>query len=292
MSDPVFFPQEYPANDMEAWISVEGCVFDIEILHRTLRCVEDPMFTGYLGQNNALQNEPRGFLKIWKMPEFNHSYVIGADVGGGKERGDPSAACVLDSTSREQVAEFHGHLLPDFYAKELYKLGEFYNNALMVPERNAIGIATVRELYNMQYPNLYLEKKFKKGYATHTEDIGIFTSQTNKEQIINWMKKEMVGEKEGDTIVKNPIQLRSRWLINEMLNFIYRPSKQNPNRVYMEAIQGSHDDRVMASCLAAYCLPMVYQMSEVKQEPEMYSYNWFMNLSKKDDWLKYKIGNM
>lgn len=278
MLDPTLFPQEYPITAEEAFVARKGCVFDIATVHSMLKKARPPEYTGFL-VDGGIQRDDNGWVKIWRMPMKGHSYIIGADVGGGKESGDPSAAAVIDVTAREQVAEFHTHIHPDLYGKELAKLGYFYRNALMVVERNSMGLGTIRELYNIGYQNLFTEKKFKKGYEKDTENIGIYTSPANKEAIINSLKKEIRGEREGDNLVKKPFEIHSKFILSEMLNFVYKPSKHNENHVRMEAIGSEKDDRVMSLSLGTFAMPDAMYIPPDKPQVEFGTLKWFMNRS-------------
>ena len=80
-------------------------------------------------------------------PEEDTAYVIGADVAEGLKHGDYSSAHVLAVGDETRVvAEWHGHIEPDLFAYELFKLGTWYNTALVLPEVNNHGLTTVTEL--------------------------------------------------------------------------------------------------------------------------------------------------
>jgi len=87
--------------------------------------------------------------------------VIGADVGEGLAHGDASAACVLDLKTGEQVAELHGRIPPDRFARVLDALGRYYHRALLGVERNNHGHSTLNTLsHTCQYPNLYHHTRY------------------------------------------------------------------------------------------------------------------------------------
>ena len=85
-------------------------------------------------EKGKLVADSQGLIKVFKQPEYGKYYVIGIDVAEGLIDGDYDAAVVLDNTTLEQVATFHGHIDVDLYAEEIYKLGRYYNDALLLPD--------------------------------------------------------------------------------------------------------------------------------------------------------------
>jgi hypothetical protein len=68
-------------------------------------------------------------------------------------------------------------------------LGYYYNEALIVPERNNHGLVTCVELRDQQYPNLYLD--VSEGSIEpdrETLNIGVFTSEKTKPLMIDKLR--------------------------------------------------------------------------------------------------------
>jgi len=100
-------------------------------------------------------------LDVYEQPEPGKEYVIGADTAEGV---DPSRSnrnpdfSVADAGALDngrQVAELRGRFDPDVFAAYLVKVGEFYNNALIVVEANGYGKAVLDELQGFGYVNVY-----------------------------------------------------------------------------------------------------------------------------------------
>jgi hypothetical protein len=90
-----------------------------------------------------------------------------------------------------------------------------------------------------------------------------------------------------------PLEIRSKWLLSEMLNYIYKPSKQNPNIIRMEAQGSEHDDRVMAAAMAGFTMPNVVFVPPPKEIAPFGSLEYFRrrrDASYRGN-LAYKIGN-
>lgn len=168
-SDKNLIPQEYPENADEAFLVSGRPMFNHKILHDMEAQVSDVIFEGFLSDNlqeitfNHLKN---GELKIWKTPKDGRKYLISADIAGGvsDESGlDPtksenrcwSVGTVFDRSSWEVVAEIRIKCDPGTFGKKLATLGEFYNFALLAPELNNMGQATLEALKSAGYPHIF-----------------------------------------------------------------------------------------------------------------------------------------
>ena len=95
---------------------------------------------------------------VWQHPLSEHSYIISADVARGDSR-DFSTFHVIDVGEGECVAEYRGKIPPDRFGELLFEFGKKYNNALLCPENNSYGFATIIKLKDLEYPNLYHKKR-------------------------------------------------------------------------------------------------------------------------------------
>ena len=78
-----------------------------------------------------------------------------------------------------QVAEWHGHIDPDLFGFELYKLGRFYNTAFLGVESNNHGLTTLTTLINghalhktESYRNLYFKELIDEENQRRTKKFG------------------------------------------------------------------------------------------------------------------------
>ena len=95
---------------------------------------------------------------IWKQPLSENEYVISADVSRGDAK-DYSTFHVIDTSMSEVVAEYKGKIRPDDFGVLIDKYGRKYNNALVCPENNSYGYATILKLQDLRYPRLYCKPK-------------------------------------------------------------------------------------------------------------------------------------
>lgn len=167
-------------------------------------------------------------------PAPNKKYVIGADVGGGSG-GDYSVAQVLDAATGEQVFTYRDNrVTPKQFGAVLAQLGARYNNALVAPERNNMGIATIDELTNLNYKNIYRAADGK---------LGFLTMEQSKPTIIFNL----------DAMLNNHlISLSDKDTLEELQMFQHLTSSTNSSK--MGAPNGKHDDCVMALAIASHLI--------------------------------------
>jgi hypothetical protein len=82
-------------------------------------------------------------LVVYVPPQPGRSYVIGGDPAEGNPTSDDSAATVLDAQSGEEVACLAGKFEPAVFAEYLDAVGQWYNEAALMVERNNHGHAVL-----------------------------------------------------------------------------------------------------------------------------------------------------
>jgi hypothetical protein len=247
MSQVELFPQEYPVTSEEAFISSSAMIFDWIALREHEKFCKEPGWRGLLkdlGEEIRYEPNSSGNLRIWRMPQLNHVYVIGADIAEGVKNGCFSAASVIDINEMEQVAEYHGHIPPDEFGDSLFNLGRFYNNALLAPESwPGVGAVTMAKLVDLRYPNLWKRKKSDYSYKLENQLYGWETTKRTKPILVHTL---------SEGIKEYKFKIRSRGLISEMKSFVY-------NGEAMEPQEGCYSDRVIGFGIAWYLANMFVQ---------------------------------
>lgn len=181
---------------------------------------------------------PSHSLKIWQEPVPGNTYAIGADPAEGLRHGDDSAACVLDCTSGEQVAELQGKIEPFAFAENLYALGLYYNSALLAIESNKDGGAN-KVLFELEYKNIYYEmKETGMPYQKPTAKLGYNMNVRTRGILVPQARKYL----EDQSVV-----VRSDALLAQFETFILEDDK-------FQAIARGFDDLVIAFCIACEML--------------------------------------
>jgi hypothetical protein len=188
-----------------------------------------------------------GNLWKWEYPNYTKDYIVVADVARG-DGSDYSACHVFDVESVEQVAEYKGRLDTKDYGNFLVSLATEYNNALLVVENANIGWATIQQIIDRGYQNLfYMSNDLKyvdvehqitnKIRAEEKRMVAGFTTTTKTRPLIISKMEEYMREKS--------VIIRSSRLIEELFTFIWKVSRP-------EAMHGYNDDLVMAFSISLW----------------------------------------
>lgn len=233
MRDPGLFPQEYPESDQEAFLSSGRPVFDWVSLLSAKGLVSPPKWRGSLVRRHdrvELMADQKGSLRIWRLPEPNHVYAIGADVAEGLEGGAYSTGEVLDVGDGEQVAEWHGHISPDLFDDVLMLLSDWYNFALLIPEAwPGPGAVTTAGLER---------KRARVWKGLNSVRLGFETTTASKPLAVS----AFVG-----ALRDRQLTIRSPDLLEECHSFVY------DEKGHMGPSSGNFSDRVMGMSIAWYC---------------------------------------
>ena len=235
------FKEQFPATAEEAFIVSGNPVWSSTTMNRYLTHCKPAKVRGNLRGYDpiSVEENDRGFLKVWKEPQEFHTYAIGVDVAEGKvilsgddkKDRDSSCAQVFDKTTYEQVAVWYGNIDPDMLGIQLDMLGRYYNTALIGVERNSIGIAPIIKLRDLNYPHIYQREKVGEITDRVTAELGWVTTSQSKEQIIS---------EATELFRDNRILLYDEDTIGEMRSFVRNVDGK------AGAQRGRHDDRVMA----------------------------------------------
>lgn len=96
-----------------------------------------------------------GFIRIYYEPEEGVPYVLGGDTAG--DGSDSFVAQVLDNRDGRQVCTLRHTFDEDIFARQVFCLGIFYNEALVALENNYSTYPTAF-LERLEYPNLYVRE--------------------------------------------------------------------------------------------------------------------------------------
>lgn len=199
---------------------------------------------GYTGPNNKGQD-----FHIWKTAIPDHKYIIAADVARGDAE-DYSAFHVIDVNNSEVVAEYMGKIPPDRFGEWLIEIGKKYNNALIVNEKNTVGIATAIKLRDAEYPNLYYDQDLADKMIIMTPDEkkdvlpGFTITPKNREKILENLEQ---------VIRNHHLKLYSLRFVAQMETFVWNGKRG-------QALKKRHDDLIMAMAIGLQVFtPMAHQ---------------------------------
>ena len=235
--DDELFMQEYPSTPEEAFISTGRPKFNIKSLKKYQIITKKPR-RGYLTTDNNGKtffiDDDKGYISIWKEPESDRFYAIGADVAEGLVKGDYSCAVIGDTESFDVVAMWHGHIDPDLFGLELIKLGNYYNDAYIGVENNNHGLTTLTTLKKNEYWNLFFSKSYDRISDKITQKLGWTTSIRTKPMMI---------DKLAEFIREMHIGIYSDLIISEAFSYVIEDNGKT------NAQGGCYDDTIMATAI-------------------------------------------
>lgn len=227
------------------FLSSGATVFDLNCIRAIEECLPYP--------DDYVSIEQNGRLYIKRFAKPGERCFIGADVAIGRAN-DYSAFSVMNRHG-EELAYFRGKINPSKYANLLMHTGKRFNNALIAPESNDIGLAVTSKIQDHGYPNLYYAKKLlkKKGKSKpEAEDIPGWYTTTSTRPII-------IDELEEDIRFDN-VSIIDKFFVDESYTFIFdsrnRPvamgkDKANDDNLYEDDAVYT-DDCIMAKAITNY----------------------------------------
>lgn len=236
------FRQEYPNTPEEAFLLSGRPFFDnralaVRRMHapRPLRVgwftYGTPAETGAKPESWSFTETEKGGVRIWQEPEEGVPYVLGGDTAG--EGSDCFTAFVIDNRTGRQVAELQQRQSEILYARQIYCLGRYYNDALAAVEVN-FSTYPERKLEEWEYTSLYQRERFDTYANTMVKAYGWETSGKTRPQALAQLHTVM--EESPELVV-------SQWTLGEMVVFVY-DAHGKP-----QAAVGEHDDLVMAAAI-------------------------------------------
>lgn len=284
--DEAKFRQEYPINPEEAFIASGQCIFDqaniirrIEELQSTAKkpmrgefayTIRRDAYGEHIEDIGWVDN-PNGAISIYSEPKRGYPYVIAGDTAG--DGSDYFIGQALDNTTGEQVAVLRHQYDEDRYAAQMYCLGKYYNNAMIGIEAN-FSTYPIKHLEKLGYTNQYMRESVDS--ITHKVNMkyGFKTTSLTRPLIIS----ELVR------IARENIELiNDTATLKEMLTFVRNESGR------AEAMQGKHDDTVLALAIAHHIRPQYSMTADV---PRMKQRSWLDDDEDDNPYNEYFEGGM
>lgn len=261
---------EYPSTPEEAFQSTGRRRFRMS---DTLRMRKTCLYPSFVGEITAsadngkdatmrmrLEKDDKGSLYIWRMPDNDtpmwNRYVVSMDVGGISDEADYTDIVVFDRKWMieggvpEVVAEWHGHIDHDKGAWKAVQLCRLYggerDTALLVIESNTLDTEGTEgnnfefildEIAN-HYDNLYCRTPADQIRQGAPARWGFHTNTSTKPMVISHQAKAI---RDGLYIE------RSDDAVDEHDTFEIKPDGKT-----MGAVDGMHDDRVMARAIGVW----------------------------------------
>ena len=260
ISDPYY----YSVYCMGVWGVYGKTIFCASNIQKRLSEIKEPLRTGYFEFKDdgstisdiRFCDDPEGFIKIYEEPEYKNPYVIGGDTAG--EGSDRFTAQVLNNLNGAQAAVLVSESMDeDLYARQIYCLGMYYNEALIGIEAN-FSTYPIKELTRLKYKKQYVREREDSITGRQTLSYGFKTTSVTRPVIIANLVR---------ITRETPELLNDFSTLSEMLTFVRNSSGR------AEAKAGAHDDLVMALAIAYRIREQ--QIKIIKDEPKMPKADFF-----------------
>jgi hypothetical protein len=278
------FAVEYPFTAQEAFATSGSRVFPQDILEFMAQKASAHSFDRYEVSHYLKENKYRpeqlkdfGFafnksgksqLVIFEHPDPSAIYIVsgdssfgfttapeGSDSGRG---GDRAAGSVfrVDYSGLYEVALWNHSIQPSIFAGILAALGWYYNTALIIPEANIPGNATIAKLEDLRYPKLYYRMRHDIPTKTYLPQHGFMTTATSKPLMIEATEEALRSDRLFLNIPASIAEMKGYQRIEEI------SSKTGKPTTYFKPATGKQDNTVMSVAL------VVVGASNIRQNPE------------------------
>lgn len=179
-----------------------------------------------------IATEYEGQLRIWEQPQIDRIYFVSVDVSEGLLQ-DYSTMSVIDITELpyRQVAAFRSNTMsPLILPTYIYNVGQKYNTAYVMVERNNLGYSVLNDLnFDLEYPNILF---IKTDDPTHQNKFNLGMETTKRTKRLGCLRMK-------DFIESNRLETHDENTIDELWTFIEVGNSY-------EAEENMHDDMVMS----------------------------------------------
>ena len=267
-------PYYYNVYCLGLWGVLGKTFFNAEKISSRLAEIREPIKRGYFvydfdEQSNKIYNiqfkeEKDGFIDIFELPKLNYPYVLSGDTSG--EGSDYFTGQVLDNATGRQVAKLRKEFDADEYTRQMYCLGNYYNEALIGIEAN-FDTFPIKKLLEMGYDKQFVREKEDTYTGKVVKAFGFRTDRITRPLILSMLQ----------AIINDHIELiNDKETLEEMLVFV-RNEKGRP-----EAQEGCHDDLVMALAIAYYIRTQQSYEVKIEKKIKLKEYNPLDDLYEED----------
>ena len=223
-----------------------------------------------------------GNLWIWEPADYMKSYMVVADVARG-DSADYSAFHIFDIETCTQVGEYKGKLSPKDFGNVLVGIASEYNQALLVVENANIGWATIEQIMERQYSNLYYSS------TSQMETVESYMSKFERDKLVpgftmSVRTRPLVVAKMIEYIRERGVTIQSKRLLGEMRVFVWKNGKPQAQVNY-------NDDLLISAATALYVRDTALRLRQQGMDLARAQLSSFQNLNAKNKAVMKGVGN-
>lgn len=288
--DALVFAEEYPSDDISCFLTSGRLFFSGVLIDRFVPSTPELVgdIRGYASDKETeatselakgyvyrMFEAERGPLHRFRDVQAHHRYVGFIDIAGvssdhsveqftgndSRDAEDYSVIWIIDCSDMRTVAVWRDRVDADVLAHVAYRLGFYYNRALLAPEVNGAGMVVHTHLNILRYPRLYQRTLYDTRGEPTTSKEGWLTTSANRPMMLENLKLRLRDA---------PESLCDARLKREMGAFEIKNGRP-------QARAGQHDDLVIAAAGAVQVAseyPQVLKLDPtgipVKRKPQTY----------------------
>lgn len=223
-----------------------------------------------------------GNLWIWEQADYSKSYMVVSDVARGDSK-DYSAFHVFDIETATQVAEYKGKVSPKDLGNILVAVASEYNDALLVIENANIGWATIEQVMEREYRNLYYSPK------SQMDTVESYMGKYERDQLVpgftmSMKTRPLVLAKMMEYIREKSVTIQSKRLMGEMRVFVWKNGKAQAQTNY-------NDDLIMSFATALYVRDTALRLRQQGMDLARAQLSSFANLNARNQAVISSVGS-
>ncbi len=224
-----------------------------------------------------------GNLWIWEGVDYTKTYMVVADVSRGDSQ-DYSAFHIFDVETCTQVGEYKGKVSPKDLGNILVGIASEYNDALLVIENANIGWATIEQVMERQYKNLYYSS------TSNMETVESYMSKYERDKLVpgftmSMRTRPLVIAKMIEYIREKSVTIQSKRLLSEMRVFVWKNGKPQAQVNY-------NDDLLISCATALFVRDTALKLRQQGMDLARAQLSSFTNLNSRNKAIMTNVGNM
>ena len=223
-----------------------------------------------------------GNFWVWEGVDYTKSYMVVADVARGDGR-DYSAFHIFDIETATQVGEYKGKIAPRDFGNMLVGIASEYNEALLVVENANIGWATIEQILEREYRNLFYSA------TNNMETVETYMHKFERDKLVpgftmSARTRPLVIAKMIEYIRDHSATIQSKRLMGEMRVFVWKNGKAQAQDRY-------NDDLIISCATALYVRDTALRLRQQGIDLARAQLSSFTNLNQKNKAVIKSVGN-
>ena len=269
--------------DLGPRMAGQECDCDFLASGDTVFDTDDMLFYEQTYQKDPMERRGvDGNLWVWEGVDYSKSYMVVADVARGDGQ-DYSAFHIFDIEGATQVAEYKSKIAPRDFGNMLVGIASEYNEALLVCENANIGWATIEQILEREYRNLFYSA------TNNMETVESYMHKYERDKLVpgftmSARTRPLVIAKMIEYIRDHSVTIQSKRLMSEMRVFVWKNGKPQAQDRY-------NDDLIISCATALYVRDTALRLRQQGIDLARAQLSSFSNLNQKNKAVIRSVGS-